>query len=433
MRLAEPILVVVGGGAAGLAAAVEAARWHPGRVLVLDRAPIVSVGTCGLAYLIGGQIDDPQKLILNSPEQLSERGLVVRTGCQVEEIDLANSRLHFCQRGQRQSLPYQQLMLALGGRCHFPGAHYPNLIAPRDLCSSLKARAYLQQDSCRRVLVVGGGYLGLELAEAARFAGRAVTLVDPAPRLLGLVQHELLVTELAKHAVDYRPTEVVAWEGSALARQAVLGDGSRLDFDLALLATGVRPDHPVLSPLKLERGPHGGLRVDRQGRTSRGGVFAAGDSCEIPGRETTAPTYQPLARAAALLGQAAGATAAGQPRRFAGCLPCVAVKVFGMQAGYVGAVTDTELRRQHSTRTAYWPEAGWLDLALYFDGPRGRLRGAQAVGSQAVAERLQTLALAIEQGLTAEQLEEIDYAYTPPLSTLWDPIVRTVRSAKRWA
>lgn len=426
--------MVVGAGAAGLAAAVEAARWHPGRVVVLDQAPVVSVGTCGLAYLVGGQIADPEKLVLNTPQQLLERGLDVRRRCRVEEIDLANSRVHYrdLERGQTHSLPYEQLMLALGGQAAC--SHYANVLAPRDLESCLKARAYLQQDSCRRVLVVGAGYLGLELAETVRFAGRCVTLVDPAERLLGLVQHDLLVQELEKHRVDYRRARVVAWEGSRLARQAQLEDGSRVEFDLALLATGVTPSLPVLSSLKLERGPRGGVRVDSQGRTSRQRVFAAGDACEIPRREGPGHTYQPLARPAALLGQAAGATAAGHPRRFNGCLPCVAVKVFGLEAGWVGTSNgQTWLRRRCPTRAGYWLEEGWLDLALAFDGPNGALRAAQAVGSEGVAERLATLGLAIEQGLNAEQLSRIDTAYTPPLSPLWDPIARTVRAAKRWA
>ena len=130
MSFAEPVLVVVGGGAAGLAAAVEAARWCPGRVLVLDQSPIVSVGTCGLPYLVGGQIARPQQLILNTPQQLQERGLQVRTQCRVESIDLANARLQVRDlgRGQVESVPFQNLMLALGARADFPGAQFGNII-----------------------------------------------------------------------------------------------------------------------------------------------------------------------------------------------------------------------------------------------------------------------------------------------------------------
>ena len=435
MRDDEPVLVVVGGGAAGLAGAIAAARRYPGRVLVLDRAPFVSVGTCGLPYLVGGQIADPQSLLLHSPDELESRGLLLRTQCQVESIDLKSSRLS-CRdlvNGRRTDLPFQNLLLTPGGRAEFAGAHYPNVISPRDLESSLRAHSWLRQAECRRVLVVGAGYLGLELAEAARFAGCQVVLVDPRERFLGLTRHDLIRAELERHGVDCQAARVLAFEGQGLARQACLSDGRRLEFDLALVATGVRPDHPLLRPLGLERGALGGIRVDRQGRTSRSRVFAAGDGCEIPRRDGPGHCYLPLARPAALLGQVAGAVASGESARFAGCRPCVALKLFDLEVASVGSVPPgAELfSARSSTRSRYWQEGGWLDLSLFFEGKGGPLRAAQAVGTEGAVAKIQTLALALEQNLTAAQLAESDYAYTPPLSTLWDPIVRSVRPSKK--
>lgn len=431
MSFSEPALVIVGGGAAGLAAAVEAARWRPGGVLVVDQAPVVSVGTCGLPYMVGGQIE-PQSLILNSPQELEQRGVRLLTDCRLESIDLQAQRLHY--RGG--SLPFEKLLLAPGGHFKFPGSHLSNVLSPRDFTTSLKARAWLQQPDCRKVLVVGAGYLGLELAEAARFAGKHVTLVDPCQRMLGLAEplHAVVLRELARHGVEWRQHQVVAWEGQPRARQAVLRDGTALDFDLALLATGITPGHPLLAGLPLERGPLGGLRVDRQGRTSRAQIWAAGDCCEIPSRQGTRPTYQPLARPAALLGQAAGAAAMGQPGHFAGCIPCAAVKVFDLQVGWAGCLEEGLLYYSRGPlRAAYWPDPGRLELCLSFCPQSKRLLGAQAVGSGEVSSLLQTLALAIDQGLDLEALTRLDHPYTPPLSGMWNPIGRTVRSSKRWA
>ncbi|MBN9416247.1 hypothetical protein ABS71_12390 [bacterium SCN 62-11] len=438
MSLREPVLVVVGGGAAGLAAAVEAARSQPGGVLVIDQAPVISIGTCGLPYLVGGQVADPQELVLHSPAQLQERGLRLMTECRIEEVDLVGHRLHYrdLARNQVATLPFQNLLLTPGGRFDFPGGQLKNVLAPRDLVSSLQARTWLRQPGCRRVLVVGAGYLGLELAEAARFAGKQVTLVDPCRRILGLVGslHDTVLRELAQNGVEWRQHRLVAWEGEGLARRAQLEDGTRLDLDLALLATGISPDHPLLKGLPLERGPLGGLRVDRQGRTSRARIWAAGDCCEIPSRQGSRPVYQPLARPAALLGQAVGAAVVGRTASFAGCVPCASVKVFGLEVGWVGEMGEGErFLSDGPLRAGYWKEPGRLQLCLEFCPRSQRLLGAQAVGTAEVTSLLQTLALAIDQGLDFEALSRLDHPYTPPLSAMWGPIARTMRSSKRWA
>lgn len=438
MSLREPVLVVVGGGAAGLAAAVEVARWRPGEVLVLDQAPLLSVGTCGLPYLVGGQIADPRKLVLHSRQELEERGLRLMTECRLESLDLNAQTLEYrdLARGHTGRLPYQNLLVAPGGRFDFPGAQLKNVLAPRDLVSSLQARTWLQQPECRRVLIVGAGYLGLELAEAARFADKHVTLVDPCSRILGLEKplHDSVLRELARHGVEWRQHKVVAWEGESLARYALLEDGSRLELDIALLATGVSPRHALLEGLGLERGPLGGLKVDRHGRTSRSRVWSAGDCCEIPSRQDVRPIYLPLARPAALLGQAAGAAVVGQSRPFAGCVPCAAVKVFDLEVGWVGEMgSGQRFFSSGPLRAGYWSDPGRIQLCLEFCVSSRRLQGAQAVGSGEVSSLLQTLALAIDQGLDFEALSRLDHPYTPALSGMWSSIGRTARSSKRWA
>ncbi|MBS2040496.1 FAD-dependent oxidoreductase [bacterium] len=437
MTWREPALVVVGGGAAGLAAAVEAARWQPGRVLVLDQSPILSVGTCSLPYLVGGQIQDPAQLVLHSREQLEERGLRLMTECRLESVDLSNQRLHFrdLARGQSGSLAFENLLLTPGGNFDFPGGHLPNVISPRDLTTSLKARAWLERAETRKVLVVGAGYLGLELAEAARFAGKQVTLLDPGTPILNLVAplQDTLLRELARHGVELRQHRLVGWEGRELAVAGLLEDGTRLECDLALVAGGISPRHALLEGLPLERGLHGGVRVDRQGRTSRARVWAAGDCCEIPSRTGSGSVYLPLARPAALMGQAAGAAAVGRARPFPGCLSCAAVKVFDLQVGWVGELGSQRYLSDGPLRAGYWPQAGRLQLCLGFCERTGKLLGAQAVGSGEVSSTLQTLGLAIEQGLDAEALAQLDHVYTPPISGMWSPIARTVRSSKRWA
>lgn len=447
MHLSEPALLVVGGGAAGLAAAAEAARWRPHEVLVLDQAPLVSIGTCALPYLIGGQIEHPSQLILNQPAQLLERGIRLHTQCCVQEVDLKNQRVQvrFLDNGRQQWIPYQKLLLSPGASHATTGHQYDNVQVPRDLVSSLKARAYLERTTTQDVLIVGAGYLGIELAEAAVRRGKRVRIVDPNPQtsLLGLDSPlaEHVMEELAKNGIEWVRGRVAGWEGGpSQARVALLQDGGDVHFDLALVATGIRPSNPLLDSLALARGTSGGIKVDRQARTSVRDVFAAGDCCEIPGHYQSSQShqFQPLARPAALLGQVAGACALGPGARYAGSLECVAIKVFDLEVAWVKVAHNEErlyrLTHWSASKPSYWPGNSKLGLSLHCSGsPEGRLVGAQAVGKEGAVARIQTLALAISQGLNSSELGHLDHAYTPPLTALWDPIGRTVRANRKRA
>lgn len=429
-----PRLLIVGGGTAGLAAAATAARICPGEVWVIDRAPLISVATCALPYLVGGQIEEAASLVLHQPEQLLERGIVVHTGSGASEIDLKGHRLRL-ENGRW--LDFEQLMLAPGGARHYPGEHFANVLSPRDLESSLRARAWLEQPQVKTVLIAGAGYLGLELAEAARRRGRAVVLVDPSPTLLGLPPelHRVLLDELESQGVEWIPSRVVAWEGQGLASHALLEDGSRRAFELAFWAAGCPVRNPLLESLPLERGEAGGLRINSRGETSRRGVYAAGDCCEIPHPEG-GWVHQPLARPAALLGQVAGANACGQSRRFQGCWGSLSLKVFGLEVAWVKrrrlAPQIDSCQGDWPLRPGYWPNSDRVHLQLDFAGPTGPLQAAWAVGHE-VTSLMQTLSLALAQNLDAEALSQLEAAYTPPLSPMWDPISRTARQAKRWA
>ena len=357
----------------------------------------------------------------------------MRTGQAVNEVDLPGHRIRL---DSGDWLDYEQLMLAPGCARDFPGQHYANVISPRDLETSLRARVWLQRPEVSRVVIVGGGYLGLELAEAVCQRGRQVVLVDPSPTLLGLPPelHEKLLGELHAHGVEWRQARVQAWEGPSLARQALLSDGTVLDLDLAFWCAGCRPRNPLLEGLTLDRGPQGGIRVDSRGESSRRGVYAAGDCCEIPHPEG-GWTFQPLARPAAQLGQVAGANACGQSRRFAGSWGSLAIKVFGLEIAWVKRKSLSAqphiCRGDWPLRPGYWPSQARIHLQLEFAEQGGGLQAAWALG-QEVAPIMQTLSLALAQGLDAEALAQLDYPYTPPLGAMWDPITRTARKAKRW-
>lgn len=440
----EPSLLIVGGGSAGLAAAARFARTRPGEVLLLDQSPIIAVGTCSLPYLISGEIPHPQQLILQTPEQLSQRGVRFQLEHRVEEIDSRQHRVRVqCLRSRQTGwIPYQQLLLCPGASSHPLGAPFDNVLCPRDLLSSLKVRGYLEQPEIRQVLVVGGGYLGLELVEAVTRRGRQVTLVESGKVLLGLEAQlaDRVEVELQNQGVRRLQDRVIGWEGKGNSAQAAyLAGGDKVTFDLALLATGIQPTHPLLESLPLTRGPTGGVRVDRQARTSLPGVLAAGDCCEIPTHRQSRQSHHhlPLARPATRLGQVAGAFASQRTGRYPGALECFCLRLFSLEIGWVslGEPDTSKSRLVHWSRTrpGYWP--GKFDFGLCLqtrESSTGPLVGAQVVAQEGALGRLQTLGLAIQQGLSPGDLEDLDHPYSPPLAALWDPISRSLHGGKGW-
>ncbi len=412
-----PLLTVVGGGAAGMAAAAQL----PGKVLVLDRSSAVSISACSIPHYLSGEISGAESLLLNTPQQLQSRGIQVRTNCEVQTVR-PNERLLVLRGGE--ILPYQNLLLAPGGHWAPSGQQYPNVIVPRDLESALRAKAYLLQPQVQKVLVVGGGYLGLELAESAHRCGRQVTLIEPVRPLLGLHSdlEESVLVRFERPNLRLVQDRLVGWKGDDLAQTAILSSGGQVDFDLALVATGLCPAHPWLAKLPFQRGPSGGIRVDRQGRTNLPHIFAAGDCCEVPRR--LAPGWEHLvtARSAAWMGQAIGRHLAGESERFPGCIGNLGLRFFDLQIGLTGQTGEyfTLATDQRQTK-----------VCLYWKGPGGPLIGAQVLASAAVAERCNWLALAIDCGLSASQMVASDTLYQPTLSGLWDPVVQAARAGVR--
>lgn len=429
-------IVIVGGVAAGSKAAATAHRRDPRAdvVLVTDE-PDVAYSACGLPYHLATPAEIPRaKLVARTVEALRSDGIDVRPKHRVAAIDLDAGRLAVTDlaSGATTSEPFDALLLATGAAA-LPAAYPIEAGAP----PVVTLRRLRDLDRCGapgaggRVVVVGGGYVGLEAVETYRHLGCEVTVVERLPRLLPAFAPELAA----------RVTDLLAAEGVRLITGAgpvgagggglALDDGTRLPADLVLHAAGVRPVVELGAQAGLAIGPTGALATDDRQETARRGVFAAGDCAETIHRITGRPVWLPLGDVAARQGRVAGENLAGGDARFPGVLGTAIFRVFRLAVGRTGlSVADAAaagidavaVRVTAPSRARYMPGNRPLDLVVVAERGSGRVLGAQAVGEDSVDKAIDILATAAWAGLGVDDLADLDLAYAPPFSPVFAPV-----------
>lgn len=435
-------IVVIGGVAAGMSAASQARRRDPrSEVVVLERGPYVSYGACGMPYNLLDPARRMDDLVVLSPERLrSERGIDVRTRHEALSIDPARRVVaaRDLEADRRYELPYDALVIATGAeavRPPLPGLDLPGVFLLRELTDGAAMKRFLAERAPARAVIVGAGYIGMEMAEALRGRGLAVTVLEKVDQILpGFVAPvvEAVQAELARNEV--RVETGVAVRGVVLADGAlrVETDRGAHPADLVLVSVGVRPRVALARAAGVALGPTGAIAVDDGMRTSVPGVFAAGDCAEARHLVTGLPAYVPLGTTANKQGKVAGANAAGADERFGGIVGSAAFKVFELEVGRTGLGPAEAARAgldavaaasTHRTRGHGYPGSRSLTTVLLVERGSGRLLGAQQVGGEGVAGRIGVLATALTARMTVDQLEQLDLAYAPPLAPVYDPIL----------
>jgi CoA-dependent NAD(P)H sulfur oxidoreductase len=421
-------LVVIGGVAAGLSAATRARRIDPSlEILVLEKGGDISYGACGLPYYVEGRVRRAEDLVVYTPDYFrKERNIAVRTGAAVTAI--AHARREVLLTGGER-IHYDRLVIATGARpdCGgITGADLPHVFRLSTLADAVRLREFLSNKRPRRAVVVGGGYIGLEAADALRRNGLAVTLVDAGERLLKRDDAELsnkVADHLRRFGVEVRLGERVR----AIEPDQV--DGA--PCDLVLLATGLRPNVEIAVEAGVELGRAGAIRVDERMQTSLGGVYAAGDCAETTSLVTGRPAYIPLGTTANKMGRVAGANAAGGRERFPGVVGTCIFSVFGLGVGFTG-LSIAQARREGFSPVSARIESRALPryfggrpttVELVADRNTRRLLGGAVTGEQGVAGRINVIACALQGRLLVEDFEGLDLAYAPPFSTVWDPLL----------
>jgi len=437
-----PRIVIVGGVAGGASAAARARRLSEDASIVLfERGPYVSFANCGLPYHIGGVIEERGRLLVQTPESLNARfDIDVRVNTEVVSIDTQAQVVvaRNLQTGKETREPYDALVLSPGAeavRPGIPGAQKEKIFTLRNMGDMDAILATVSKDGVARALVVGAGFIGLELAEQLHHRGLAVSLVEKLPHVLGVADTEMtfpLHEELARQGVDLRLGRSVSTfeeEGEMLV--AVLDDGGRIPCDLVVMSVGVRPETRLGREADLALGSTGGILVDDQMRTSQHNIFAVGDAVEIRDFVTGGPALIPLAGPANRQGRIAAEVILGRDSRYKATQGTSICKVFDLSFAMTG-LSEATLKRKGipyrciyvhpADHATYYPGAHPVSLKLIFDPKDGHILGAQAVSVAGVDKRIDVIAVAQRAGLTVFDLEDLELCYAPPFGSAKDAV-----------
>lgn len=434
-------ILVIGGGAAGMSAASWARRRAPdARITVLERTNIISHAPCGVPYYIGGLFKDYWLLQAYDVKFFRERrNIEVITNAEAEELDVKSRVAVARVGGQRVKLEFDRLVIATGARPrrlnNVDDAKVIYVHHPADAETARRAA-----EAAREVTVVGGGVLGVEMAEQLRNMGKVVHLVHRGPYLMSRDLDEELgssLTEMARRAgVDLRLGVTVAKVSGDRVR---LSDGSELRSDLVVAAVGVEPDVDLVRG-QLRLGPHGAIAVDDRLQATYDYAFAAGDAMEHRNMVTGQPDWRPLAPIANKSGLVAGVNAAGGDKRFPGVLGDIVTRFEGVAFGRVG-LNEAEARRANiryvtsiittRSRARYYPGGGDVTVKLLAEESSGVIIGGQVAGPEEVIGRLGVIAAAIMKRMTAEELFFVEIGYHPSSGRAWDPVVLAARQLMR--
>jgi len=439
--MSEPIRIVIVGGVAGGATAAARARRlsESASIVVLERGPYVSFANCGLPYHVGGEIADRKALLLQTPESLRARhNLDVRVRSEVTAIhrDRKSVSVRRLDDGQTYEEPYDKLILSTGAapiRPPLPGIDHNRIFTLRTLpdMDRIKSAA----DKARDAIVIGGGFIGLEMAENLRRRGLAVTLVELLDQVMPPLDREMagpVAEALRAHGVDLLLGDAVeSFSDRAGRPTARLKSGRELEADVVILSIGVRPETTLAKEAGLTLGERGALVVNEHMQTSDPDIYAVGDSVLTTDFVTGAAALIPLAGPANRQGRIAAENALGRPTRYRGSQGTSIVRVFNLAVAMTGA-SEKSLRKAgidfakvylHPTHHAgYFPGAVQMSIKLLFSGKDGRVLGAQIVGGDGVDKRIDVLSAAIQARLTVFDLEEMDLAYAPQFGSAKDPI-----------
>ncbi len=437
-------VVIVGGVAGGASCAARLRRLdEDAEILMVDRGPYVSFANCGLPYHVGGVIEKEASLLVADERLFRERFAIrVRTRCEVTSISTENKtvELRNVETGEVNTEPYDKLVLSPGAapiRPPLPGIDLPGIFTVRTVPDARGIRAWIEATKSKRAVVVGGGFIGLEMAENLIRRGLDVTVVELLDQVMPPLDPEiarLVETHLKKHGVKLALGDGVAgFQKSGEAGLEVLTQsGKAHPADLVILAIGVRPETSLAKLAGLALGERGGIRVDEHMRTSNPDIFAVGDAVEVKDFVTGQWTLIPLAGPANRQGRIAADVIAGRDSRYRGTQGTAICGIFGLAVASTGASEKLLVRTGEKdfekiylnprSHAGYYPGAKILSMKILFRKSDGRLLGAQAVGEDGVDKRIDAMAMVIQMGGTVQDLEESELCYAPQFGGAKDPV-----------
>lgn len=437
-------ILVIGGVAAGPSAAAKAKRVNPdAEVILFEQGEYVSYGICEIPYYIGNVVPEGERLQIYSPARLlREKGVIAHVLHRVEEIDPTRRAIvvRNLQRSRVDVHPYHRLIIATGSRPRrlgIQGEDARNVYRIRALDEAYALKNYLVNESVRSAVIIGGGYIGLEMAEALVALGVKTTMLHRGDLPLAGLEvpaREAILGQLKDHGVEFVPRQLV--QSFDLDRSGkvvgVVTNGNRYSADLVIVSIGVEPNSELAQQARLRLGRRKGILTDQRQATSVETIYAAGDCCEVRNLVNNRWMYIPLATTASKQGWVAGENAAGGSATFKGVIRAIAVRGFELEIAQVGlsareaeesgfdVVTEEIVA---NARVGFFPGNAKVHIIAIADKTSGRLLGANVFGKDGAVLRANTLAVAIQHRLTLDDIARLDLIYSPPYAPLWDPIL----------
>ncbi len=435
-------ILIIGGVAGGASAAARARRLsEEAEIIIFERGEHVSFANCGLPYHISGAIKKKEKLLLHTPESLYKR-FRIQAKVKTEVLQINPDKKHIIVRDlttqQESTEPYDFLILSPGAdpiKPPLPGLELAQVMTLRNLADMDAIKLAIENGKTKKAIIVGGGYIGLEMTEALRENGLDVTLIELSQQLMSPADPEMaysLYQELKKHEVKIKfGVSVKEFHPNGEGITVELSNEQKIEADFAILAIGVSPEVTLAKEAGLEIGQRGGIVVNEQMRTSNSAIFAVGDAVEVEDFVTANKALVPLAGPANRQGRIAADNIFNRYSVYKKTQGTAICKLFDLTIGMTGANEKTLKRMKlnyekiytHSFSHAnYYPGAAQISIKLLFDSTNGKILGAQAVGTEGVDKRIDILAVALRGKMTVYDLENLELCYAPPYGSAKDPI-----------
>ncbi|HCF48855.1 MAG TPA: CoA-disulfide reductase [Syntrophomonas sp.] len=435
-------IVIIGGVAAGASAAARLRRLdEEAEIIMFERGQDISFANCGLPYYVGGVIDKKNRLVVQTPRAMSRRFAIdVRVLTEVQEIIPAEKRVvaHDFGSGEKYSESYDYLILCPGAYPiipDIPGINRSNVYTVRNIPDSEKIKAHVEVSDVRNVVVIGAGFIGMEMAEMMQLRDLNVAVVEASSQILGVLDPEmsrLVEKYVASKGVKFITGDIpVELQGDPAVTKVVLESGAEIPADLVIMGIGVRPETWLAEQAGLELGETGGILVDEYLQTSDPFIFAAGDAIQVKDYVTGHDTLVPMAGPANRQGWVVANNIAGRKITYPGSQGTGIIKLMDMVVAVTGRNEKTlqqwgvdylVCHAHPNSHATYYPGSSQMSIKLIFSRPEGKILGAQIVGYDNVDKAIDALATAIRARMTVYDLQDLELAYAPPFSSAKTPV-----------
>lgn len=442
-------VVVIGGVAAGMSAASKIKRLDPTcEVVVYEKGGYLSYGACGLPYFVGGFNDDYKKMLIRTQDEFHKSGIQTFMHHEVLKVKVEDKKIlvRNIDTGDVFLDSYDKLMVATGASALKPpisGIDKEGVYQLKTMEDALLLQGVVSQSHIKKVIVIGGGYIGIEAVDAVLNLKKDVTCIEFAPRILMPFDEEIsqeAVKTLVNEGVNLRLNEKVVGIKDGVNNSLVVETNvGSYEADLVVLSIGVKPNTEFLQGTNIKLAPNGAVVIDRQMRTSVDDIYSAGDCSQVYHKELEENTYLPLGTVANKCGRIAGENIVGGFKSFVGALGSAGIKVHNLELGRTGLSENQAKDRKINYKTIvvdsydhppYYPNPTNIKIKLIYEVGTKKIIGAQIVGEKGAVLRIDIFALAIHKEMTTDELGMVDFVYAPPFAGVWDAVHIACNAAK---